>query len=137
MKKVIKIKPKIVIFFSREKSLYIAWACFRNVLAPYESPISLHYLPFLDPINPQCSDWEVFDGTDCVCADDVSAKCTDQGGMVCDNLGSQYKSACAYALDTCTEKISMGRNIETCGKQMILHINRYRTTSHIAFYMFT
>ena len=30
MKKVKKQQLKIVIFFSREKSLYIVWACFRN-----------------------------------------------------------------------------------------------------------
>ena len=32
MKKLKKIQMKIVIFNSREKSLYIAWACFRNDL---------------------------------------------------------------------------------------------------------
>ena len=70
-----------------------------------------------DPLDPHCSDWEVFNGVDCVCADDVSARCTGQGGMVCDNTGSQYKSACAFALDTCSEKIPQDRTIETCGKQ--------------------
>ena len=41
-------------FYSREKSLYIAWACFRNVLllsdryalAKEQSDQGLHYLPF-------------------------------------------------------------------------------------------
>ena len=36
MKKVKKFQLKIVIFFSHEKSLYIAWACFRNVIACLE-----------------------------------------------------------------------------------------------------
>ena len=32
MKIVEKFQPKIVIFYSCEKSLYVAWACFRNGL---------------------------------------------------------------------------------------------------------
>ena len=71
---------------------------------------------YVDPLEPQCSDWEVFDGVDCVCADDTSVRCIGKGGMVCDNTGSQYKSACAYAHGTCSGKIPLGRSIETCGK---------------------
>ena len=85
-----------------------------------------------DPLDPKCSDWEVFDGTDCACADDTSVTCSDKGGMVCDNMGLQYKSACAYALATCNEKTPLERNIETCGKNMYMVCNAPRTipTSH-------
>ena len=67
---------------------------------------------FLD----QCADWEMYDGLDCVCANDNSSKCSnDDDGMVCDDKGGLYKSKCDYALQTCQQKISLDRDIRSCG----------------------
>ena len=46
MKKVLKKSTENCHFYNREKSLYNAWACFRNVAAVKDSP-SLFYLQFL------------------------------------------------------------------------------------------
>ncbi|XP_063447745.1 uncharacterized protein LOC134727298 [Mytilus trossulus] len=61
-----------------------------------------------------CSAWEEFDGTECVCASS-SAGCNDDGGMVCDDQGGQYRSSCYFSLQMCQQNISIDDNIVSCG----------------------
>ncbi|VDI25953.1 Hypothetical predicted protein [Mytilus galloprovincialis] len=70
----------------------------------------------------QCPKWEVYDGVDCVCADDRTARCSDEGGMVCDNKGKQYKSPCYFSLKICQQKIGPDTNIVSCGGCKMLRL---------------
>lgn len=71
---------------------------------------------YFESIGDQCPKWEVYDGVDCVCADDRTARCSDEGGMVCDNKGKQYKSPCYFSLKICQQKIGPDTNIVSCGR---------------------
>ncbi|CAC5378499.1 unnamed protein product [Mytilus coruscus] len=70
----------------------------------------------------QCFGWEVYDGVECVCADDSTARCSDEGGTVCDNKGKQYRSPCYFSLKICQEKIRPDTNIVSCGGCKILRL---------------
>ncbi|CAG2231357.1 unnamed protein product [Mytilus edulis] len=61
-----------------------------------------------------CSDWEEFDGIECVCAS-TSVGCRDDCGMVCDEQGIQYRSSCFFALQMCQQNISIDDKIVSCG----------------------
>lgn len=63
-----------------------------------------------------CSDWEEFDGIECVCAS-TSVGCRDDDGMVCDEHGIQYRSSCFFALQMCQQNISIDDNIVSCGTE--------------------
>ncbi|VDI70314.1 Hypothetical predicted protein [Mytilus galloprovincialis] len=61
-----------------------------------------------------CSDWEEFDGIECVCAS-TSEGCSDDMGMVCDEQGVQYRSSCLFSLQMCQQNISIDDSIVSCG----------------------
>ncbi|XP_071132949.1 uncharacterized protein [Mytilus edulis] len=61
-----------------------------------------------------CSDWEEFDGIECVCAS-TSVGCRDDDEMVCDEQGIQYRSTCFFALQMCQQNISIDDKIVSCG----------------------
>ncbi|KAK3098484.1 hypothetical protein FSP39_019894 [Pinctada imbricata] len=67
-----------------------------------------------------CNDWEMFDGTTCVCADPNQSRCRDSGGVVCDNKGGNYKSVCNFALQMCNGQLSAEHSITSCGSCDVL-----------------
>ncbi|XP_071173691.1 uncharacterized protein [Mytilus edulis] len=70
---------------------------------------------FSDPFNSKCSEFEVFDGFECVCTNDASYRCQHIGGLVCDNTGAVYSTPCMFAVNMCQQTIPLDRQISSCG----------------------
>ncbi|KAK3105092.1 hypothetical protein FSP39_017143 [Pinctada imbricata] len=77
----------------------------------------------IETMDPNtCDDWEVFDGSVCVCADYSESRCTGAGGMVCDVHGGKHDSLCVFALEMCHGDVSLDENIVSCGLCDVLRL---------------